>query len=508
MPPKREPNIQRLEKAIANFRQLLGRIITFQTTQLETANLKTCQYQLKFLTQGYNEFLDNQSAYELCELENGVDHDAVRAEVDEAFLTCAPEIETRIEEIKSRLVAAPPPADLGAAPQVCPKLPEISLELFTGDNVTKWPEFLAQFDGIVHSNPNLNVISKFQYLRGALSGPARAVIENLPVTVENYEDARQMLITEYDNPKRICEQHIKALFTFKALDKACPKRLSELLSHFNSHVRSLTNQNRPTNHWDDLLVFLISSKFDYETRNKWIETAPTTRLATVADITSFIRTRCLKLGAQSESFHSKTTHAVKSPPQTNSRSSYKPHAHALHASSTKTLNCDFCKTSGHSIMRCSTFKSYSIDQRRDAIQKEQLCFNCMRPNHSARSCPVKNLCHVCQRKHHTMLHRDGEANTDTATAGSVANTSNAVQPFSGACHNQSSSTITTPVSSYVVLATAMVNVYDKFDTPFRVRAILDAGSQVNFITQSLAIHVLGFKLNQTTEQFLELVNLV
>ena len=491
--PKKETNVPQLKNSIANYRLFLKQAVNFQNTLLENANLQTCQYYLKFLNDGYFEFLANQEAFELSEQDEKVDHEATRTEIGDVFFSCAPAIETRIEELRTARAIVDEPANKNTSPQVCPKLPEITLDIFTGEQMTKWPEFLAQFDGLVHTNPNLNVISKFQYLRGSLSGAARNIIENLPVTAENYEDARQMLIAEYNNPKRICEQHIKALFTYKPLDKACPKRLSELLSHYNSHVRSLTNQNRPTCQWDDLLVYLISSKFDQDTRMKWIESAPSSRLATLADITSFIRTRCNRLGTQLESFQSRSSHHSKSSTPANSGfTHHKTFASALHASSSKSFMCYHCKTPGHSIMRCTTFKSYSIDQRRNFILEERLCFNCMHPNHSSNSCPVKDRCHVCQRKHHTMLHRDTGTDNEQHSFTSSCNQVTSNHASSEFC--QGTSLQTTSSTNHVLLATALIDVYDQFGTPFKARALLDSGSQVNFVTQAL-VKRLGLQIN-------------
>lgn len=57
-------------------------------------------------------------------------------------------------------------------------LPKVELNSFAGD-YSKWMNFHSSFITLVHNNPNLNDISRFQYLRNTLEGSALRTIEAL-----------------------------------------------------------------------------------------------------------------------------------------------------------------------------------------------------------------------------------------------------------------------------------------------------------------------------------------
>ena len=69
------------------------------------------------------------------------------------------------------------------------------------------------------------------------------------------------------------------------------------------------------------------------------------------------------------------------------------------------INCKVCKGE-HSIMRCSDFKSLTVQERNAFVRKHKLCANCFRDNHTTENCTSKNRCFVCQRKHSAFLHTD------------------------------------------------------------------------------------------------------
>lgn len=45
--------------------------------------------------------------------------------------------------------------------------------------------------------------------------------------------------------------------------------IRRLLNKTSSSIKALRNLKRPVEHWDDLIVFLVTEKFDPETRRLW-----------------------------------------------------------------------------------------------------------------------------------------------------------------------------------------------------------------------------------------------
>ena len=116
------------------------------------------------------------------------------------------------------------------------------------------------------------------------------------------------------------------------------------------------------------------------------------------------------------------------------------------------------------------------------VDKLGLCRNCLRSTqHKSSQCPSTS-CRKCQRKHNTLLHlthATGNTNTVVETAG------------------KSSERSTTALASYtageirnnncnVLLSTAIIKIYDVTGKEHLCRVLLDSGSQLNFISASLA----------------------
>ncbi len=152
------------------------------------------------------------------------------------------------------------------------------------------------------------------------------------------------------------------------------------------------------------------------------------------------------------------------------------------------------------------------------IKKQKLCFNCLRPFHDQTACNSSG-CRQCGRKHNSLLHlfftnisthaqpseqpsqqNSSQRQTDSLllTQNNFENNMVPVAPnetiqgelptefsesFSNTTLNMHSSS---PQNKQIVLATALINILDFDGNIVLARAILDSGSQSNFITNSLA----------------------
>lgn len=66
------------------------------------------------------------------------------------------------------------------------RLPKLQLLTFSGDPL-QWLTFWDSFDVAVNSNPSLEGVQKFNYLRAELTGEAARVIAGFPLTNTNYK---------------------------------------------------------------------------------------------------------------------------------------------------------------------------------------------------------------------------------------------------------------------------------------------------------------------------------
>ncbi|XP_072403039.1 uncharacterized protein [Diabrotica undecimpunctata] len=132
------------------------------------------------------------------------------------------------------------------------------------------------------------------------------------------------------------------------------------------------------------------------------------------------------------------------------------------------MTCAFCKQN-HYIRNCAEFLKLSPAERNTHAKRLRLCINCLRPGHINTVCRLSN-CRKCNGRHNTLLHiQNNEYNRREN------NTENS--NVSLTCSNIS--------QENVLLATALVQVIDKFNKPHTVRALLDSGSQSSFISSNL-----------------------
>ena len=71
----------------------------------------------------------------------------------------------------------------------------------------------------------------------------------------------------------------------------------------------------------------------------------------------------------------------------------------------KKLRCWFCRDS-HKISDCTVLKATPVDDRREFVKKNKLCFNCLSSDHMISQCRSKHSCKVsgCNKRHPTLLH--------------------------------------------------------------------------------------------------------
>ena len=130
---------------------------------------------------------------------------------------------------------------------------------------------------------------------------------------------------------------------------------------------------RPTNQWDDLLVLIISriSTSKPYASGKHMS-AKTADPPTFTQLSKFITKRIDLLETISV-------------PELNKSKTSENRSTSAHA--TFTDKCAFCAAT-HFIVRCDAFKEKTVSERKDFVNKKQLCVNCL-GFHPVRSCQSK-----------------------------------------------------------------------------------------------------------------------
>ncbi|XP_053686332.1 uncharacterized protein LOC128735874 [Sabethes cyaneus] len=165
------------------------------------------------------------------------------------------------------------------------RLPDVNFPTFSG-NFETWLNFHDLYVSLVHSSVELSNIQKFYYLRSSLTGDALQLIRTIPISASNYPVAWNLLIEHYQNPARLKQSYLDALFEFSVLKKESALDLHSLVEKFEANVKVLQQLGEKIGFWDIVLVRMLGSRLDSKTRWDWEESSSTNDKSSFKDLTT------------------------------------------------------------------------------------------------------------------------------------------------------------------------------------------------------------------------------
>lgn len=274
------------------------------------------------------------------------------------------------------------------------KFPVIKLPEFNGA-LDKWIEFRDKFESLVNGNPDLTNIEKFHYLHSAIQLPAgqQNVLQNFALSEDAYEEAWLAVRERYDDKRKLKSQQFNTLLTVKKMSGESPAELRRILDSFSSSFTALDLLGA-TN--DDFRVHVVQYRLDDQTLKDWQkfldDEEPTWPLM--------------------KEFLTKQWRTLDSVPVPQKRqqqlpgksSDNKPHTlKSFAGSSPSPLSCVLCKNP-HNLYSCPKFQAMSVSERFNFATEKGLCRNCLSSSHAQRNCTSSNRCKTCKKNHHSMLH--------------------------------------------------------------------------------------------------------
>ncbi|XP_071580935.1 uncharacterized protein [Temnothorax nylanderi] len=357
------------------------------------------------------------------------------------------------------------------------KLPEIKLTPFD-DEWENWLSFKNVFTELIHNNPQLTDAQRFYYLQSyVIAGSAKQYID-LPITAENYAIAWKQLRDHFDNESRIVKKHVKGLYELKKSQEDSAQSGFERLRSSMKNFHALKALNQPVDNWDALLSHLVLTKLDLKSRGEVEKAAPSNRLQTFRELMKVLADRVRILEAVS--------------PAESSKMKMKPDKSSKSLVAMGAAQCPICKNE-HFAFKCKSFLDMSPQQRVEAVRKHSLCFNCLASSHIKQDCKSGN-CRICHKRHHTLLHLKSTVDTNQSnqqasqgTASSSESTAlNIVQEVSTQAEKACSLHVNSESKTeQVLLASAIVIIYDSCGRECVARALLDGCSQFSFMTERL-----------------------
>ncbi|XP_050055037.1 uncharacterized protein LOC114131043 [Aphis gossypii] len=309
------------------------------------------------------------------------------------------------------------------------KLAALNVPNFSGD-YKQWSTFNDMFTALIHSNEALTDIQKFFYLKSALSGDAEKVIQSYETSAKNYIVAWNCLNERFNNKKIIVQTHTKAIFDLEPVTKEKSSKLRQFMDLLSGHMTALKSLGYDPKNWGPMLLHIISTKLDGATLKEWETQAPKKEVPEVDDLLTFLQNRFQILEAVEGAQNINLADTQNKQKYNKVEKAKKTISHT----STNKFKCYFCNE-GHPIYRYN-------------------------------KCKFKG-CKKCGKLHNNLLH---EQNDITPVPPSCTVTTHAAQS----------------ADVHVLLSTAIIRIYDKFNKPVLARALLDSGSQSNFITKELS----------------------
>nr|XP_034824741.1 uncharacterized protein LOC117982495 [Maniola hyperantus] len=358
------------------------------------------------------------------------------------------------------------------------KLPRIEIPKFNG-SYEDWPTFRDLFRSLVH-NSSLSKVEKLHYLKTSVTDEPAELLKHVYVLESNYEQAWNILNHRYGNKRLIVNSLLHKLINLKKITSPSASHLKNLLDTTTQCLNSLKNQDVPTDSWDQIIIYLVVQKLDMDTHKDWEEYSfreDANRLPTWAELRTFLETKFRSLEmVNPTAIKEKTVLKAKSFYATTSEDSDSD-------SSTKT--CYMCEAD-HNLCHCKEFRKLQPSERCEFIKNNRLCYNCMTMGHSVIRCRVPTSCKICHRRHHTLLHTSDGVPENVESHHSQIEEEMKLKSEKTEESDIAISTHFASGQSTSLLPTALVIVKDDEGRSTILRALVDQGSQVNFITARAA----------------------
>ncbi|KOB73844.1 Uncharacterized protein OBRU01_09978, partial [Operophtera brumata] len=337
-----------------------------------------------------------------------------------------------------------------------------------------WNSFVRVHEDIVQEVTDLNKEDKYF---------KNDIYENTEELHVTYKCELKEMFSRFDNKRFTSNCLLKRLMSqINAAESS--SAIKGLLDTTMECLNGLKNLGVDVESWDIIVIYIVSSKLDVESRKLWeTKISAHDKLPTLLEFREFLEARSRAL----EFLDSKSTkpRAPISKPKVH-------HIVSTDNNANVNMSCPYCKES-HKIANCKQFAKESYESRHDFVQTKGLCFNCLGSNHSIKYCRHNSSCQVCKRRHHSLLHPKSSSNPAVSNKNPIATAEvksavSAIQtalsegepssPNIAAHFSQGS------VPTQVLLATALVEAQTRHGSTQLLRVLLDQGSQASFITES------------------------
>ena len=355
--------------------------------------------------------------------------------------------------------------------------PKLEIKKFDGDCLS-FTKFMRQFKSRIESVCTDD--EKMTYLEQYTIGEAHRIVTGysfLPSDV-GYKAAVKELSRRYGNAEVIANSYIQQVLQWPMIRADDPKSL-DVFSVFLKECQAATQCIGTMNileHTENLRQIL--KKLPVYMHDRWRTVVQKLnkngKMAKFSNLVEFVESEAKKLNDPVWGRNALSC--------LQRREQKKTKVMTAAANASEGLKCWGCDGS-HRIKECPKLKESNLTERRSLVRTKKLCFNCLAKGHLSTGCPSKSSCAVCKKRHHILLH-DFTERVEEQSKKQDENPGKTEQ--SGVSNAVASGRCTMPIIPVKVLSGSKV---------VTCNAFLDPGSNVSFITESLAekLNVTGKK---------------
>ncbi|XP_039441988.1 uncharacterized protein LOC120422570 [Culex pipiens pallens] len=457
-------------KAVEKLNRLKEKLDTLSQPERTVPTVKLNQRKLEM---AYSEFSTiHEKVITLVDSAERDPHDDLQLSVETAYDRIFVTLEKWTQELVP-VTAGPSNAVVPAVqqPVVIQQLPRI-LPKFDG-KYENWEKFKVIFRDVVDKS-NESPRMKLYRLEDALVGEATGSVDAKTIQDGNYDLAWAQLEEKYENKRRMIDLHISGLLKVRKLTQESHTELRSLVESVVSHVENLKFLGQEFSGVSELIVtHLVAQALDGGTRKLLESTIKKGELLKYPETIQFLKDRVSVLERCGTTFDA----APQPSPQQKPRADSIEQPYQIANTAIKSQlgpQCDLCEDT-HLTFKCAAFNALRVDQRMEKVREKRVCFNCLRAGHGAKKCRRASSCGKCQRRHHTLLHDFYRKSTAPQRPASAMRQPVETLPPAKVLDSPSP-----------MLQTAVVDLRDDNNRPVPCRILLDCGSQVNFISTSMA----------------------
>ncbi len=357
---------------------------------------------------------------------------------------------------------------------------DIELPSFSGRPIY-WRAFYDLFSSTINTRgKHLNDKEKRCLLIKAMkSDEAKDIVLVHSQGEDGYDNAIKALVNNYGSPKIIYPHHIRSLIAREkyTYDRESLRRMRQ---RFLLNYEAMKTIKAAT--LSQFLAALAFEDFDTRLKDEWTKhTASIKDLPTLEQMFEFFEPLEYNM-AKVET--TPTTHLSQKTSTTSGKKMNPSSKATTTFSKTTPSKCLLCNDQQHSLAKCSVFLSYDVPHRQKYVKDNRRCTNCLHHSHTHRQCTSTFSCRHCHGRHHSLLHRDANANTESETTKTInlLGTSASVVDAT----EKVATSVAPPTIAF--LNTAVVKaVNGSRHRP--ARAALDTGAASSLITEGLTSHL-------------------